>query len=116
MYLFVYGSLKLHCLNNDKLKNAKFVCATHTSEMYLMLDLGNFPGAFRGEDESSFRSNIYGEVYEIDYDTIKCLDEFEGIWFTREMVPIQCGISVWMYFLNALPDEYEVIETGIWGN
>ncbi|MGP8321666.1 MAG: gamma-glutamylcyclotransferase family protein [Methanosarcinaceae archaeon] len=116
MYVFVYGSLKLHCLHNDKLKNAKFVCATQTSEMYTMLDLGNFPGVVKDANDSSFMSNITGEVYEVNYDTLKCLDEFEGIWFKREIVPIECGISVWMYFLNVFPDKYEVIKNGIWGN
>ncbi|MCL7413827.1 MAG: gamma-glutamylcyclotransferase [Methanosarcinaceae archaeon] len=115
MHVFVYGSLKLHCSNHEILKNAKFICASHTAEMYTMLDLGKFPGVVKIDDDSIPKSKINGEVYEIDYDVLKYLDEFEGIWFTREMVSIECGISVWMYFLNAIPDEYEIIESGIWG-
>ncbi len=114
MYVFAYGSLKLYYLNHDKLKNARFVCATKTSEMYTMLDLGKFPGVVKSENDSPFLSKITGEVYEVDYDMLKCLDEFEGIWFTREIVHIECGISVWMYFLNAVPDKYEIIENGMW--
>ena len=116
MYVLVYGSLKLHYPNHAILKNAKFICASKTTEKYTMLDLGKFPGVVKIDDDSIPKSHINGEVYEIDYDTIKYLDEFEGIWFTREMVPIECGISVWMYFLNAIPDEYEVIGSGIWDN
>ena len=116
MYVFVYGSLKLHCSNHDILKNAKFVCASQTTEMYTMLDFGTFPGVVKVDDDSISQSKINGEVYEIDYDTLKYLDEFESIWFTREMVSLECGISAWMYFLNAMPDEYEVVESGMWGN
>ena len=85
--------------------------------MYTMLDLGKFPGVVKIDDNDDpiSQSQINGEVYEIDYDTLKYLDEFEGIWFTREMVALECGISVWMYFLNAMPDEYEIVENGIWG-
>ncbi len=119
MYVFVYGSLKLQCSNHDMLKNAKFTCASLTAEMYTMLDLGLFPGVVKiddGDDDSIPRSKINGEVYEIDYDTLKYLDEFESIWFTREMVSLECGISAWMYFLNAMPEKYEVVESGMWGN
>ena len=114
MYVFVYGSLKLHCSNQDKLKNSKFACASKTSEMYTMLDFGMFPGVVKIDDDSISKSHINGEVYEIDDDTLKHLDGFEGIFFTREMIPIECGISVWMYFLNAIPDEYEIVENGMW--
>ena len=116
MHVLVYGSLKLHYPNHAILKNAKFVCASKTEEMYTMLDLGKFPGVVNIDDDSIPQSQINGEVYDIDFDTLKYLDEFEGIWFTREMVPLECGISVWMYFLNTLPDEYEVIGSGIWDN
>ena len=116
MHVLVYGSLKLHYPNHAILKNAKFVCASKTSEMYTMLNLGKFPGVVKNDDDSIPQSQINGEVYDIDFDTLKYLDEFEGIWFTREMVPLECGISVWMYFLNTLPDEYEVIGSGIWDN
>ncbi len=124
MYIFVYGSLKLQCSNHDNIKNAKFVCASKTEEMYMMLDVGLFPGVVKSvqdptsidQSQQQYQSHINGEVYEIDYDTIKYLDKFEGIWFTREMVPLECGISAWMYFLNAMPDEYEIIESGMWEN
>ena len=119
MYVFVYGSLKLHYPNHAILKNAKFICASKTMEMYTMLDLGKFPGVVKidndDNDDSISQSQINGEVYEINYDTLKYLDEFEGTWFTREIIPLECGISVWMYFLNAIPDEYKIVENGNWG-
>jgi len=119
MYVFVYGSLKSQCSNHDMLKNAKFACVSLTTEMYTMLDLGLFPGVIKiddGDDDPIPRSNINGEVYEIGHDTLKYLDEFESIWFTRDMVPLECGISAWMYFLNTMPDQYKIIENGMWEN
>lgn len=116
MYVFVYGSLKLDCSDHGLLENSKFICASHTEKKYTMLDLGMFPGVVREGEISS----IYGEVYEIDRKTLECLDDFEGKWFSREMVPLECGITAWMYFLEEIPVALEEkaypIKNGIWTN
>ncbi|MBN1134677.1 MAG: gamma-glutamylcyclotransferase [Methanosarcinaceae archaeon] len=116
MYVFVYGTLKIDCSDHGLLDKSKFICASRTEKKYTMLDLGMFPGVTREGEISS----IYGEVYEVDRETLKCLDNFEGKWFSRELVSLDCGFSAWMYFLEEIPVALEEkaypIKNGIWTN
>jgi len=116
MYVFVYGTLKLDCSHHDLLDNSKFICASRTEKKYAMLGVGMYPAVAKNGEVST----IHGEVYEVDHETLKCLDDFERKWFSREMVPLECGIMAWMYFLEhtpeALKDTVYVIEDGIWTN
>ncbi len=73
--VFVYGSLKRGAERNDLLKTAVFAGKAITAAPYRMLDgpypvlLDNGPGGHR----------VTGEVYEIDDDTLKALDDYEGV-------------------------------------
>ena len=56
-----------------------------------------------------------GEVYEIDENTLKDLDEYEGEWYFREEVRLENGLSALIYFLKKIPPvNYKVITDGNW--
>ncbi|BFH72601.1 gamma-glutamylcyclotransferase [Sulfurisphaera javensis] len=69
-YLFVYGSLRYGFELHHLLSNSRFVGLAFT-EGYKMYDLGSYPGVIKGD------GIIYGEVYEVDEDTINLLDRVE---------------------------------------
>ncbi|QIW24991.1 gamma-glutamylcyclotransferase [Sulfolobus sp. S-194] len=69
-YLFVYGSLRYGFELHHLLENSRFVGLAYT-EGYKMYDLGSYPGVVKGD------GIIYGEVYEVDDNTILLLDKVE---------------------------------------
>jgi gamma-glutamylcyclotransferase (GGCT)/AIG2-like uncharacterized protein YtfP len=69
-YIFVYGSLRFGFELNHFLKNSRFVGLAFT-EGFKMYDLGAYPGVVKGDGV------IYGEVYEIDDELLRKLDEVE---------------------------------------
>jgi gamma-glutamylcyclotransferase (GGCT)/AIG2-like uncharacterized protein YtfP len=110
--LFVYGTLKKGCSNHHLLSNSVLVSETFTEGQFRMLDLEFFPGVVEGEPVS----RIYGELYDVDTETVDVLDVFEGKWFYREKVLLENGSKAAMYFLSAkVPFEmYPVISSGNW--
>ncbi len=78
-YVFVYGTLKRGKRAHSLLSWAKFVGEGTVSgyEMYIVRD---YPGIVRGEGK------VRGEVYEVDEETLKKLDEYEGVPFYYERV------------------------------
>lgn len=113
MYVFVYGTLKRGCSNCDLLKNNDFISGTYTANNFTMLDFGIFPGVVDGNT-----SKIYGELYDVDSDTLESIDEFEGEWFCRDVTRLGNGISAFMYFLVKIPKafqkKYDIVENGNW--
>jgi gamma-glutamylcyclotransferase (GGCT)/AIG2-like uncharacterized protein YtfP len=118
MYIFVYGTLKKGDPNHARLEGSRFVCATRTIENYVMLDLGAFPGILKPEDISHMPvSTIMGEIYQISDQILKELDHYEGEWYYREEVHLECGFPALMYFLKKIPPiNYKVITNGNWEN
>jgi gamma-glutamylcyclotransferase (GGCT)/AIG2-like uncharacterized protein YtfP len=70
MYLFAYGSLRYGFELNHFLKESRFV-GYGFAEGFEMYDLGSYPGVVKGD------GIIWGEVYEINEDLLKTLDEVE---------------------------------------
>ncbi|SFM24718.1 gamma-glutamylcyclotransferase family protein [Methanolobus profundi] len=115
MYIFVYGTLKRSDPNHFLLKGSEFICSTRTKISYTMLDLGRFPGVIKDEVPKATSSPIYGEVYDIDQQTLEKLDAYEGSWYFREEVELETGLKALMYFLRKIPPlEYHVITDGNW--
>ncbi|SDF95652.1 Uncharacterized conserved protein YtfP, gamma-glutamylcyclotransferase (GGCT)/AIG2-like family [Methanolobus vulcani] len=116
MRIFVYGTLKKGDPNHALLDGSHFVCTTRTTDNYIMVDLGAFPGVLKPEDISQMPlSTIMGEVYEINEKTLEDLDYYEGEWYYREEVRLECGFSALMYFLKKIPPmNYKVITDGNW--
>jgi gamma-glutamylcyclotransferase (GGCT)/AIG2-like uncharacterized protein YtfP len=103
MLVFVYGSLKRGFNNNWYLENSKFICNDMTEPKWDMINLGAFPGVIDGS------YNIYGEVYEIDDDTLKMLDQLEGhptLYIRRTVKLTKIKSPVWMYIFN----DYELYD------
>jgi len=116
MYLFVYGTLKHNCVGHQLMENATFICNTRTYQKYAMIDLGPFPGVMHDKHVSL----ITGEIYNIDYELLCKLDDYEGKWYFRSEVPMENGMTAQMYFLKDIPsskkDNSSLIPSGVWGD
>lgn len=124
--LFVYGTLRQNYGNHGFLKNAHFFGEGKTQDKFVMHCRGSVPFV----SESQAISQIVGEVYEIDDNTLAAIDQLEGCypkrddsgefesssWYVRKQVPIQFGegdnaIYIWMYF-NEQETQHPIIPTG----
>lgn len=84
-YVFVYGTLRKGFGNHYLLKEAEFVGFAKTKEKYTMYERV-IP--FVSKDRKT--SQIVGEVYLVDDNTLSRLDHLEGhpYWYYREMIDI----------------------------
>ncbi|KAH9421684.1 hypothetical protein DERP_014959 [Dermatophagoides pteronyssinus] len=120
--VFVYGTLKKNQPNHPVLfdrKNgqAKFVCIGQTVDRWPLVIASKYNIPYL-----LYRSNtghkIKGEIYEIDNEMLKFLDEFEGHpqYYTRRQVSISTIITdnddnhqqilkPWTYFLDKFRSE-----------
>ncbi len=70
MFVFVYGTLRRGMERNHLLGRSTFAgTGTITA---LLFDCGPYPGARQGG------GTVYGELYEIDRQTLEILDQVEG--------------------------------------
>ena len=67
----VYGSLRKGCYNNRWLGNAKYI-ETFTVTGFALYDLGFYPAAVEQKG-----SSIVIEIWEVDDDTFKRIDNME---------------------------------------
>ena len=78
-YVFVYGTLKRGKRAHSLLSRARFV-GEGTVEGYEMYIVRDYPGIVRG------KGKVRGEVYEVDEETLRRLDEYEGVPLYYERV------------------------------
>lgn len=71
-YVFVYGTLMKGQSNHDAYLNEKQFVGEGVIDGYEMYDLGYYPGIIHGKGQ------VYGEVYCVNHDTVKELDQLEG--------------------------------------
>jgi len=111
--LFVYGTLMKGGHIHDFLKDSKFLGYGRTVYEYCMYDMYLFPIVTC--DKVSF---IHGEVYRVDFDTLKTTDVLEGSDFTRIKVNTLCydkGIlSAWMYVSHSDISGFPCVRSGNW--
>lgn len=100
--VFVYGSLKRGYGNHGFLVDQNFLGVAKTSESnFYMVSLGAFPATIRHESGKK----ITGEVYEVDEQTFKSLDQLEGQGSlysrNKEMFDLQNGkkVEAWIYLM-----------------
>lgn len=112
--VFVYGSLKRGFGNHGFLENSKFLGITDTvHRVYRMYPLfGSFPTVVATNDEAYA---ITGELYEVDYDTLKRLDilEGDGHMYTRRLTSVHNGsdtVEAWMYMM---PEDDRLIRDNV---
>ena len=93
MFLFVYGNLMNGMKYHDKIKHCKFVENGRTQDKFYMTSLtcNSYPIVSPEKMNPNHSPNhIKGEIYEIDNQTLKKLDEFESLFncYTRVKIPI----------------------------
>lgn len=98
--VFVYGTLKRRGRNHRKLLCSKYIGEGATGPSFRLVNLGRAPGVIPGNH------CVYGEVYEVDSDTLHDLDELENLgWvYDREEVEILLSdqkntnkLTCWIY-------------------
>ncbi|MGH8477836.1 MAG: gamma-glutamylcyclotransferase family protein [Methylococcales bacterium] len=112
----VYGSLKAGCYNHRYLRTATFIGRFHTSPEYTMINLGAYPAII-----SDGNTAIEVEVYAVDSDTLRALDELEEHpdCYRRTRVNI-ANMDVFIYILTkrSLRDfknlKHRIVESGHW--
>jgi len=124
--IFVYGTLRQQFGNHHFLSTARFLGDATTQSKYVMHASSSIPFV----SQSQAVSQIVGEVYEVDAQTLANLDRLEGCrviaeeplqfdansWYTREQVSVRWAdggecLSVWMYF-NEHETRQAIIPTG----
>jgi phosphoserine aminotransferase len=71
--LFVYGTLLRGERSHHLLRAARFARETATAPGFRLVDLGEYPGLVKAP-----RGAVSGELYLVDDETLRALDEFEG--------------------------------------
>ncbi len=85
--VFCYGTLKRGIHNHHLLSTAEFVGEAYTLDTFKMYHVG-FP-VIRFSDHPDAKA-VFGEVYDVDDDTLKKLDrlENEGVMYDRKQINI----------------------------
>jgi gamma-glutamylcyclotransferase (GGCT)/AIG2-like uncharacterized protein YtfP len=125
-YIFVYGTLRQQFGNHHFLNQAQFLGDAKTQSKYVMHASSHIPFV----SKSQAISQITGEVYAVDTQTLSQLDRLEGCriasenplqcqsssWYTRDEVEVVMAeggevLTVWMYF-NEHETQHSIIPTG----
>jgi gamma-glutamylcyclotransferase (GGCT)/AIG2-like uncharacterized protein YtfP len=117
--LFVYGTLlqpgnglAQYLISNSTYLNTGYIKGT-------LYDIGEYPGLVIHEDSGL----VHGSIYEIDDQTLKQIDNYEGYGpdqdepnlYIRVMQPVQTinGVTeAWIYLYNLPVDGLQVIGSG----
>ena len=96
-YVFVYGTLRKGYWNHRLLENSKFLGEARTKEKYSLYADG-IPYVVKIP-----RTHIKGEVYEVDEETLRRLDQLEehpDVYYREEIEVLLNGkpIKAWIYF------------------
>lgn len=110
MKVFVYGSLKRGYALHHLLETATFTGCSTTVPRYRIYDLGSYPGLIDAPDGLA----IHGEVYEVTEDTLRILDDAEGVsdgWYARRPIHLLGGNDqhethawFWLKSVSGCPD------------
>ncbi|MEO1927480.1 MAG: gamma-glutamylcyclotransferase family protein [Nautiliaceae bacterium] len=100
MIVFVYGSLKRDKNLHSFLKNARFLREAYTKDKYplILSRYGWYPYMLAKNSKGKL---IKGELYEINYNTLKNLDRLEEVPFYYKRIKIRVKAKktmvVWSY-------------------
>jgi gamma-glutamylcyclotransferase (GGCT)/AIG2-like uncharacterized protein YtfP len=118
--VFVYGALRRGASNGWRMKTARWIGEAKIRGTLIRVDW--YPGlVLEGEDF------VIGEVYEVDPDLLRQLDEFEGLApeeagggngeYRRIRAEVTLGAEkrqVWLYEWRKGTDGYELVQSGDW--
>ena len=86
--IFVYGSLKRGYALHHLLEGQAFFGPVTTCPLYRIFDLGSYPGLVDWPEGLA----VQGELYEVDAECLKRLDEAEGVdegLYARRIIKLQ---------------------------
>jgi gamma-glutamylaminecyclotransferase len=86
--IFVYGSLKRGYALHHLLEGQAFLGPVTTCPLYRIFDLGSYPGLVDWPEGLA----VQGELYEVDAECLKRLDEAEGVdegLYARRIIKLQ---------------------------
>jgi gamma-glutamylaminecyclotransferase len=108
--IFVYGSLKHGYALHHLLEGQAFRGPATTYPLYRIFDLGSYPGLVDWPEGLA----VQGELYEVDAECLKRLDDAEGVdegLYARRVIKLQSpfdGIEAsawfWLHKVGGLPD------------
>lgn len=111
--IFVYGTLMTGFENNHLLSNSELLGKAITADKYKMT--ARFIPYLTKKDGDT---HIFGEVYEVDEQTLRSIDNLEGHpnWYKREQIPIMLKgstILAWCYLNEEKTNSsFSLIESG----
>ncbi len=132
MYLFVYGSLRRGFPNHFLLEKSIYMGTYSTVDKYYMIGQvsKSFPYVVAEKEfESQPSTHIIGELYDIDADVLKNLDDLEGHpdFYMRCLVRVadELGDNIYSAYVYILEnpeiirglknnDRFELVPSGDW--
>jgi len=112
MLLFTYGTLKRGGYFNYHLNSSKYIGEYVTPPKYTLIDLGQYPAVLlKG------KTGIYGEVWEINEETLASLDIVEGYpdLYDRKIINTEYGEAI-LYFMKEIVYLHSTIKSGVYEN
>jgi gamma-glutamylcyclotransferase (GGCT)/AIG2-like uncharacterized protein YtfP len=83
--IFVYGTLKRGYCRADVLQGQRFLGIARTAPIYLLYDLGAYPGLV----EHCPGVEVEGELWEVDEACLRRMDEIEGVPLLYRRGPVE---------------------------
>jgi gamma-glutamylcyclotransferase (GGCT)/AIG2-like uncharacterized protein YtfP len=108
--VFVYGTLRRGESHAHLMQRARYLGPHVTEPRYTLCDMGECPAAI-----SWGTTAIHGEIYEVDNDLLRRLDEYEEFprIYNRKLIHTPHG-GAWIYLMLAPPAMACVIGHGDW--
>ena len=106
-YIFIYGLFRDSA--NGLLNDAIFCDKAFVyGNIYMVNEF--YPGFIRKNCDHK----VYGDIYLIDPNIFKDLDEFEGDEYIRKKIFTSIGEEVWIYEYKYDVSKFEEIKNGDW--
>lgn len=94
--MFVYGTLMKNELHHTTIAHARFVRPAETRPEYELVQIDYYPAMLPGGGCS-----IRGELYEVDDETLRHLDELEEVpqYYERHTIELADGCRAFAYVM-----------------
>ena len=94
--MFVYGTLMKGEPHHSSISHARFVRAAETLPAYELIQIDYYPAMLTGGT-----SRIMGELYEVDDETLRRLDELEEVphYYERRTIELADGSEALAYVM-----------------